>query len=127
MQYVLEGSIKKSNDRLRITAQLIDALSGHHLWSEKYDREMKALFDLQDEITKKNSDSIGVEVVGEENVLVFQRSTENLDAWIQWSKGLRLFIKFKNREDIAKAREHFNAAAKIDPEYVSAVSFHAWT
>ena len=51
VQYVLEGSVQKSGDRLRVTAQLIDALSGHHLWSEKYDRKLVELFDLQDEIT----------------------------------------------------------------------------
>ncbi len=53
VRYVLEGSVQKSGDRVRITAQLIDALSGHHLWSERYDRDLKDLFALQDEVTLK--------------------------------------------------------------------------
>ena len=54
VQYVLEGSVQRSGDRLRVTSQLIDALTGYHLWSDRYDREMKELFDINDEITKKN-------------------------------------------------------------------------
>ena len=80
VQYVLEGSIVKSGDRLRVTAQLIDAMGGHHLWAEVYDREMRELFELQDEITKKIVVSIGVELGGGEDVRVLSKSTDNLEA-----------------------------------------------
>ena len=64
-QYVLEGSIQKTGERIRITAQLIDAKSGNHLWSERYDRDLKDIFALQDEITIKIMAGLGVELQGE--------------------------------------------------------------
>ncbi|MBW2481501.1 MAG: adenylate/guanylate cyclase domain-containing protein, partial [Deltaproteobacteria bacterium] len=78
VRYVLEGSVQKSGDRLRVTAQLIDALTGHHLWSEKYDRKMGELFDIQDEITQKIVVSLQVELTSGEQARVFAKSTDNL-------------------------------------------------
>jgi adenylate cyclase len=122
VQYVLEGSIQKSGDRVRVTAQLIDALSGHHLWSEVYDREMKEFFDLQDEITKKIVVSLHVELTSGESARVFAKSTDNLEAWKHLIKGIELHGKL-NKEDNKKAREHLEAALKIDPEFVTAMVF----
>jgi adenylate cyclase len=119
VQYVLEGSIQKSGDRLRVTAQLIDAQTGHHLWSDVYDREMRELFDLQDEITKKIVVSIGVELTAGEDDRVFAKSTDNLQAWKKYIKGRELAEKM-NKEANTKAREYFEAALEIDPEFVSA-------
>lgn len=126
VQYVLEGSIQKSRDRLRVTVQLIDALSGNHLWSEKYDREMIDLFDLQDEITKKIVISLQVELTVGEDIRVIWKSTENLEAWKHQVKGSELLWRF-NREANAKAREHFKAALDICPEDVNALSSLAFT
>ena len=120
VRYVLEGSVQKSGDRLRITAQLIDALTGHHLWSEKYDRKMGELFYIQDEITKKIVVSLQVELTSGEQARVFAKSTENLDAWCYGVKGNYLLDKF-NKEDNIKARELLEAAIKIDPGHVSAI------
>ena len=120
VRYVLEGSIQKSGDRLRVTAQLIDALTGHHLWSEKYDRKMGELFDLQDEITKKIVVSLQVELSSGEQARVFAKSTDNLDAWCYGVKGNYLLDKF-NKEDNIKARELLEAAIKLDPGHVSAI------
>jgi adenylate cyclase len=125
VQYVLEGSVQKSGDRLRVTAQLIDALSGHHIWSEVYNREMKDLFDMQDEITKKIVVSIGVEMGGGEEFRVFSRSTNNFEAWKHFVKGFMLFIKY-TIADNKKAIEHFEAAIELDPEYVAAVAWLGW-
>ncbi|UCE52287.1 MAG: tetratricopeptide repeat protein [Desulfobacterales bacterium] len=119
IQYVLEGSVQKSGDRLRITAQLIDALNGHHLWSERYDRKTGDLFDLQDEITKKIVVSLQVELTSGEQARVFAKSTDNLDAWCYGVKGNYLLDKF-NKEDNIKARELLEAAIKLDPEHVLA-------
>jgi TolB-like protein/lipopolysaccharide biosynthesis regulator YciM len=116
VQYVLEGSVQKSGDRLRVTAQLIDALGGHHLWSEKYDREMKGLFDLQDEITKKIVVSLEVEFGQYERARIYAKSTNNLEAWSYVIKGFNVFMKF-NKQDNAKARELFEKAIRLDPEY----------
>jgi adenylate cyclase len=120
VRYVLEGSVQKSGDRLRITAQLIDAINGYHLWSEKYDRKMKDLFDLQDEITKKIAVSLQVELTHGEAARLYARSTDNLEAWSYMAKGIKVFLKFTGKEDNAKARTLFEEAIKLDPGYVDA-------
>jgi len=120
VRYVLEGSVQKSGDRLRVTAQLIDALTGHHLWSEKYDRKMGELFDIQDEITQKIVVSLQVELTSGEQARVFAKSTDNLDAWCYGVKGNYLLDKF-NREDNLKARDLLEAAIKLDPGHASAI------
>jgi adenylate cyclase len=119
VRYALEGSVQKSGDRLRVTAQLIDALSGHHLWAEKYDRRMGGLFDLQDEITKKIVVSLQVELTQGEQARVYARSTDNLEAWSYGVKGNYLLDRF-NKEDNVKARELLETAIELDPKYVLA-------
>ncbi len=122
VQYVLEGSILKSGERLRVTAQLIDALTGHHLWSEVYDREMVGLFELLDEITKKIMVSLQAELawVGED-ARMLAKSTHSLEAWKHFIKGRELYENFIE-QDNAKAREHLEAALELDPQYVPAIS-----
>ena len=119
VRYVLEGSIQKSGDRLRVTAQLIDALNGHHLWSEKYDRKMDDLFDLQDEITKKIVVSLQVELTHGEQARAYAKSTDNLEAWSYGVKANELLDKF-NKEDNVKAQALLEVAIKLDPGYVLA-------
>jgi adenylate cyclase len=121
VQYVLEGSIQKSGNRLRVTAQLIDALTGHHLWSEVYNRKIKELFDLQDEITKKIMVSLQVELSGSEDLRVYAKSTDNLEAWKHYIKGVELYENL-NAKDNLKAREHFETALELDPKFVAALS-----
>jgi adenylate cyclase len=117
VQYILEGSIQKSEDQLRVTAQLIDALSGHHLWSDVYDREMKNLFELQDEITKKIMVSLQVELTSfGEDLRLAAKSTDNLEAWKHYIKGSELYLNY-SPEDNTKAREHFEAALALDPSF----------
>lgn len=119
VRYVLEGSIQKSGDRLRVTAQLIDALNGHHLWSQKYDRRMGELFELQDEITKKIVVSLQVELTHGEQARMYARSTDNLEAWSYGVKGNYFLDRF-NEEDNLKARELLETAIELDPNYVLA-------
>ena len=126
IRYVLEGSVQRSKDRLRITAQLIDALTGHHLWSEKYDRKMGELFDLQDELTKKIVVALQVELTDGEQASIIARSTDNLEAWSYVVRGYNLAMKL-NAKDNAKSREFFNAAIKLDPNCVYALDGLAFT
>jgi adenylate cyclase len=119
VRYVLEGSVQKSAERLRVTAQLIDALNGYHLWSDKYDRKMVELFELQDEITKKIVVSLQVELTHGEQARAYAKTTENLEAWSYGVRGNCLLDKF-NREDNIKARELLETAIKLDPGYVLA-------
>jgi TolB-like protein/class 3 adenylate cyclase/Tfp pilus assembly protein PilF len=119
VQYVLEGSVQMSGDRLRLTAQLIDAIKGHHLWTERYDRELKDLFALQDEVTLKILDAMQVKLtVGESPIL---HGTENFEAWGHFVKGFSLLNR-GTVEDILRARKHFEQAIKLDPNYAQAWS-----
>jgi len=78
---VLEGSVQKSGERIRITAQLIDATLGHHIWSEKYDRETRDFFAISDEVTRNIAVALQIKLTEGEQARVFHRDTENLDAW----------------------------------------------
>jgi adenylate cyclase len=126
VRYVLEGSIQKSGDRVRVTSQLIDATTGHHLWSEQYDRDMKDLFDLQDEITHKIIVELQVKLTEGEQARVSRRSTDNLEAWSYAVRGLKLFERV-SKENNAKAMELLEKAVELDPQYVWAWTRLAWT
>jgi adenylate cyclase len=120
VQYVLEGSVLKSGDQIRISAQLIDALTGGHIWSERYNRDFKGLFDLIDEITQKVVVALQVKLTSGEQARMWYGSTRNLEAWGYAVKGLGPFYHYSN-ESNAKAREFFEQAVEIDPEYVHAI------
>jgi adenylate cyclase len=126
VRYVLEGSTQKSGNRLRITAQLIDATTGHHLWSEKYDRDMKDLFVLQDEITHKIIVELQVKLTEGEQARLSHKTTTNLEAWSYAVRGLKLFERM-TMADNAKAMELFKRAVELDPGYVWAWVRLAWT
>ena len=83
VQYVLEGSVQRAGDRVRVTAQLIDALTGQHLWSERYDRSLKDIFDLQDEITMKILTELRVKITEGETVRIQAKGTNNLQAYLK--------------------------------------------
>jgi serine/threonine-protein kinase len=116
---VLEGSVRKSGNQLRITAQLINATDGYHLWSERYDREMKDIFDVQDEITLAVVDALKVKLLGEEQGAVLKRYTRNPEANEFFLRGLFYFNKF-TPDDFQKASENFQSAIAIDPNYTLA-------
>jgi serine/threonine protein kinase/Tfp pilus assembly protein PilF len=116
---ILEGSVRKSGNRLRITAQLITAADGYHLWSERYDREMKDIFDVQDEITLAVVDALKVKLFGEEQDAVLKRHTRNPEAHEFYLRGLFYFNRF-TPDDFQKASESFRQAIAIDPRYASA-------
>ena len=126
VRYVLEGSTQKIGDRLRITAQLIDATTGHHLWSEKYDRNMKDFFALQDEITHRIIVELQVKLTEGEQARISHKSTTNLEAWSYAVRGLKLFER-ASKENNAKARKLFERAVELDPDYVWAWVRLAWT
>jgi adenylate cyclase len=116
VQYVLEGSVRKGEDRVRITAQLIDALSGHHLWAEGYDRDLKDTLAVQDEITKKIITALEVKLTEGEQARLYAKGTDNVEAWALGMKAWRVQIKY-SRENNAKAREILERALKIDPNF----------
>jgi adenylate cyclase len=126
IRYVLEGSIQKSGERVRITAQLIDALSGNHLWAERYDREYEDIFALQDEITGRIVVALRIELTEGEQARVHLRHTRSLEAWNLFNEGIEHFYRM-NRTDNAIAREFFNKSIQADHRYALAYALVAWT
>ncbi len=116
VRYVLEGSVQKSEDRLRITAQLVDAKSGNHLWAEQYDRALKDMFALQDEITMKIITAMRVELTEGERVRVQAKGTDNLQAYLKFIRGEEHFLRY-NADSFMLARQFFEEAIDLDPEY----------
>jgi TolB-like protein/Tfp pilus assembly protein PilF len=126
VRYVLEGSVRKAGDKVRITAQLIDAKTNHHLWAERYDRELKDVFAVQDEITMKIITAMQVELTEGEAARIRHRTTDNLKAWGYAIKGFSLFER-NTKEDNAEARKLFKRAVNLDPNYAWAWTMLAWT
>jgi adenylate cyclase len=126
VRYVLEGSVRKAGDRIRITAQLIDAIKGHHLWAERYDRDLKDIFAIQDEITLKICNALQMELTSGEQARLWHKGTKNLEAWGCIVKGNALFVRFA-KGDNAKARDLYERAVKIDPKDAFAWTMLAWT
>jgi len=93
VRYVLEGSVRKSEDRVRITAQLIDATSGHHLWSKRYDRDLKDIFALQDEITMKIVTALQVKLTEGEQARMWSKKYKNLDILLKSMESISLWRK----------------------------------
>ena len=126
VRYVLEGSVQKSGDNLRISAQLIDATTGYHLWAKRYDRNLKDLFVLQDEITLKIISALRVKLTEGEQARLNDKSTDNLDSFLKVQEGTPYFFRF-NEESNIKARQMFEEALALDPENATACTMLAWT
>jgi eukaryotic-like serine/threonine-protein kinase len=116
---VLEGSVRRSGNRLRISVQLVNAADGYQLWSERYDREMKDIFDVQDEITLAVVDALKVKLFGEEKAAILKRYTDNPEAYELYLKGLYHSNKWTD-EGIRKSIEYFEKALEKDPEFAPA-------
>jgi len=119
VRYVLEGSLQKSNDQLRINVQLIDAIAGNHLWAEKYDRNMQDIFALQDDITMKIITALQVELSQGEQANIIARGTKNLEAYLKVLQGLQHYQRV-NREGDAMAQKLAKEAISLDQSYPAA-------
>ena len=123
---VLEGSVRKSGNRLRITAQLINIADGYHLWSERYDREMKDIFDIQDEISSAIVDALKVKLLGAEKTTVLKRYTDNTDVYQLYLKGRFHFGKW-TEQGFKQAVDYYEQAIAIEPGYAPAFAALAET
>jgi adenylate cyclase len=126
VRYVLEGSVQKSGDKVRIAAQLIDALTGNHLWAERYDRNMTELFALQDEITDRIVVALRIKLTEGEQARVHRKHTRSVAAWNLLSRGVEHFYRV-NKTDNATARQWFKKAIEVDRGYALAYALLAWT
>jgi adenylate cyclase len=122
VRYVLEGSVQKAGDRLRVTAQLVDATTGNHLWSERYDRNLKDIFALQDEIALKILEALQVELTHGEQARVWAGGTDNLEAYLKLLQAHENIYQM-NIESNARARQLAEEAIALDPKYASAYQF----
>ena len=119
--FLLEGSVRKAGDRLRITAQLIDVTDGAHLWSERYDRRLEDVFAVQEEIALAIVAAMKVRLLGHERAAIGRRPTESLDAHSAYLRGQFHWNTF-TPEGFMRSRESFEAAIRIDPDFAPALS-----
>jgi adenylate cyclase len=125
VRYVLEGSVRKSVDRVRVTGQLINVSTGAHLWADRFDGKMKDIFDLQDDITLQVVGAIAPKLEHAEIVRAMRKPTESLDAYDYYLRGVSNFHK-GGREDISEALRLFLKAVELDDNFSSAYGMAAW-
>jgi adenylate cyclase len=125
-QYLLEGSVRKSGQRLRVTAQLVETAQGAHVWAERYDREITDVFAIQDDVSERIAAVIEPELGRHEQLRLVSKSTTNLGAWDCLSRGLYLVNKFNNTDNAA-ARSLFERAIALDPQFSRAHASLAYT
>jgi adenylate cyclase len=126
VRYVLEGSVRRSGEKVRITAQLIDAMTGYHLWAERYDRELKEIFALQDEIALKIMKTVHEKLQPGDYVRVLGRGARNLEAFLKTMEAREHFYR-ATKEDNAMARKLYEEVIALDPDYAFAYAALAWT
>jgi adenylate cyclase len=123
-RYIVEGSVRKGGNRVRITAQLIDAEEDHHLFSEKWDRTLEDIFDVQDEVSEAIARRVAPSVTGHEQIRLTRKRPENLSAWEECLQGLRCLHERQHtdHEDpgISQARQHFELAVEMEPTHSDA-------
>ncbi|NIW10160.1 MAG: tetratricopeptide repeat protein [Gammaproteobacteria bacterium] len=116
VRYVLEGSVRKSEDRVRVTAQLIDAITGRHLWAERYDKDLKDMFELQDQITLKILNALQVKLTEGESFSAYAKGTDNLEAYLKWLMAREYILKY-TKEGIATGRKLAEEAIALDSAF----------
>ncbi len=121
VQYILEGSVRKAGNRVRIAAQLIDAPSGHHVWAERYDRDLEDIFAVQDEITEAITGAVAPSFIQSEVRRAERKTPGNLDAWDYTMRGYWRLWRL-GKADIAEARRLFEVACELDPTSATAYS-----
>src|SRR5712692_1593368 len=122
VRYVLEGSVLKADNQVRINAQLIDATTGYHLWSERYDRPLQNILTLQDEIVQKIVTTLKLQLTLQEHGWIMRKHTDNLEAYDYFLRGMESYGRY-TKEANAQARQMFEKAIALDPQYAEA---YAW-
>jgi adenylate cyclase len=126
VRYVLEGSVRKADNQVRITAQLIDAPTGGHVWSERYDRPLQNIFALQDEIRRKIIVHLALKLTDVEQERLERMYTGNPEAYEYRLRGMAYFFRF-TKEENARARQMSEQAIALDPTYAEAYALQGFT
>ena len=119
VRYVLEGSVRKANGRVRITAQLVDATTEGHLWAERYDRDLKDIFTLQDDVTQKIVGALAVKLTEDEQKRLMRQYTDNIEAYDYYLRGFEYFSR-QTKEANVQARQMHQKAIDLDPKFAAA-------
>ena len=124
VSFILEGTVRKSEDTFRITAHLIDVHTGKLIWGENYDRDMKKIFETQSEIARMIAQQLKIEITPEADAKINQAPTQNVEAYEQFQKGMffayKKFFNTGQKEDIEKSKKYFEAAIQLDSGYAEA-------
>jgi adenylate cyclase len=127
VRYVLEGSVRKAGNRVRITGQLIDAVTGGHLWAERYDRDLTDIFEIQDDVTRRIVDALKVTLSPAENARLADSGTHNIDAYDYFLRGREFLLgENKNREKFEQSLKLLTRALELDPNYSQAYAGLSW-
>ena len=126
VRYVLEGSVQKASDQVRIVAQLIDTTTGSHLWSERYDRPLKDIFALQDEIVQKIVTTLNLQLTLQEQGHIVRKRTDNLEAYDTLLRGVEYYYR-ATKEGNTQARPLFEKTIELDPQYAEAYAWLGYT
>jgi TolB-like protein/Flp pilus assembly protein TadD len=116
VRYVLEGSVRKAGEKVRINAQLIDATTGHHLWADRYDGNLGDIFTLQDRFTQKIVSALAVRLTGDDQLLLARKDTASVEAYDAYLRGWEL-MRRDTRDDLVKAVSSFKKAVELDPGF----------
>jgi adenylate cyclase len=126
VRYVLEGSVQKAGEQVRIVAQLVDTTTGGHIWSQRYDRPLKDIFALQDDIVQKIVTTLKLQLTLREQGWIVRKTTNNLEAYDYYLRGMEYRSRF-TKEANAQARQMFEHAIALDPAYAEAYAELGWT
>ena len=124
VRYVVEGSVRRAGNRVRITAQLIDAIDDKHIWAERYDRDLEDIFAVQDEVTQSIVIAIEPQLASSEQQRARRKPTENLDAWECYQRGLWHHFSYRYTRE---AIDYYHRAIELDPEFDLAYAGLAYT
>lgn len=126
VRYVVAGSVRKADSRLRITARLMDASMGHHIWAERYDRPLRDIFAMQDEVAQKIVESLKLKLTAEEQERLMRRHTDSLEAYDHFLRGKEQFHHF-TKESTVRGRQMLENALERDPKFAGAHAWLSWT
>ena len=125
VRYVLEGSVRRADERVRINAQLLDATTGGHVWAERYDGEMQDIFALQDQVTQQIVQALQITLTADEQTRLAQKSTDNLQAYDFVLRG-ESYLWRTTQESLVQARHLFEQAIALDAQYAAAYAWLGW-
>jgi adenylate cyclase len=119
VKFLLEGSVRKSGQRVRVTGQLIDGQSGGHMWADRYDRDLTDIFAIQDEITQSIVDQLKIRLLPKEKKAITQAPTDNVEAYTHFLRG-REYSHYQTRRFLRLARQMYTKAVELDPDFARA-------